>query len=461
LRAPDHSSRYVDDVDYVRSFIAQLAPAWLDFVALLWGFAPPDRDGGYAWCDLGCGQGVNAVVLAATQPHGDFHGVDMMPSHIAHGRGLAAAVGARNAAFHEADFAEAARRGLPAFDYITAHGVYSWVDDKARTDLRSFVDAHLKPGGRVYLSYNALPGRGADLAFQRLILEIGRRVEGDSITRVKAAQALVTRLARRGAPPILASPMADLLRRPGAHRGERYLAHELMNPHWRPLSVLEARADMASIGLEPAGSATIADNFDDYVLGRGAQRIVNDVDDPELQALVRDYLTNQGFRRDVFVRSGTRLTERERRRRVLAAPFALNRPKSSVRYRFATSAGQLAFDNPMARRIVAGLASGPRSLADLAASTAEHDDLIANGMVLAASGQIIPVEARVGDAGPFNRVVLERLGGPEELLILALGCGTAVGVSRERLAAIKQGGKGQSALRAYLAAYGAGLDAAR
>ena len=41
-------ARYVDDVPYVRAFIPELSPAWLDFTALLWGFEPVDRSGGVA-----------------------------------------------------------------------------------------------------------------------------------------------------------------------------------------------------------------------------------------------------------------------------------------------------------------------------------------------------------------------------------------------------------------------------
>jgi hypothetical protein len=41
-------TRYIDDVPYVHAFIPELSPAWLDFTALLWGFAPPDRKDGFA-----------------------------------------------------------------------------------------------------------------------------------------------------------------------------------------------------------------------------------------------------------------------------------------------------------------------------------------------------------------------------------------------------------------------------
>ena len=60
---------YMTDIPYLRDFKPMLAPAWLDHVALAGGVEPPARQDGFAWCDLGCGQGVSAAILAAT---GDF-----------------------------------------------------------------------------------------------------------------------------------------------------------------------------------------------------------------------------------------------------------------------------------------------------------------------------------------------------------------------------------------------------
>ena len=71
---------YTIDIPYLRDFKPMLAPAWLDHVALVVGIEPPDRRGGFTWCDLGCGQGVTAAILAATHPMGAFYGIDAMPA---------------------------------------------------------------------------------------------------------------------------------------------------------------------------------------------------------------------------------------------------------------------------------------------------------------------------------------------------------------------------------------------
>src|SRR5215469_3794043 len=108
---------YVTDIPYLRDFKPMLAPAWLDHVALVGGIEPPARRGGFAWCDLGCGQGITAIILAATHPGGVFHGIDAMPAHIGHARGLAASAGVTNAHFDAVDFAAGADLALPRFDY--------------------------------------------------------------------------------------------------------------------------------------------------------------------------------------------------------------------------------------------------------------------------------------------------------------------------------------------------------
>src|SRR5215471_18473806 len=178
---------YATDIPYLRDFKPPLAPAWLDHVALVAGVEPPARNSGFAWCDLGCGQGVTANILAATHPGGMFHAIDAMPRHIENARRLAAEAAISNVSFHAVDFTVAADLDLPPFDYIVAHGVYSWVDATSQRALRKFFDRRLKPGGLVYVSYNAMPGWTRDLPFQRVLRELAASFPGDSSARLAAA----------------------------------------------------------------------------------------------------------------------------------------------------------------------------------------------------------------------------------------------------------------------------------
>ncbi len=137
---------YAADIPYLRDFKPMLAPAWLDHVALVAGIEPPARQNGFAWCDLGCGQGVTAAILAATHPAGVFHGIDAMPVHIDHARRLAAAAAIPNLQLHAVDFAAAIGLELPQFDYIVAHGVYTWIGPEAQCAVRRFIDRQAQTG---------------------------------------------------------------------------------------------------------------------------------------------------------------------------------------------------------------------------------------------------------------------------------------------------------------------------
>jgi len=420
---------YVTDVPYVRAFIHYVAPAWLDHVATVSGVMPPARTDGFSWCDLGCGQGVTAAMLGPMHPSGRFHGIDAMPEHIDHARRLAAEAGANNVSFHAAVFADTAGLALPQFDYIVAHGVYSWVGPDVRADMRAFIDRHLAPGGLVYLSYNAMPGRAADLPFQRLVRAVGEMHPGDSTERVAAALKIVDSFCELKAPALVASPMLAMIRERQDRLAASYLAHEYMGQHWDPLFVTEMRADMASIRLQPVGSATLVDNHDSFVLGQEARKALAAIDDENVRELARDFLIDQFFRRDVFVRDGRPLDEAEQRRRLLADAFALVRAPARIEYTLRTAAGQLNFDNAAARGVVAALAAGPCRLGDIAEQRSlDPADVIANTMVLCASNQIRPVEIARASVAALNAAISRRLGSPEEIPYLALPCGTAVGI---------------------------------
>eukprot|EP01035_Chromulina_nebulosa_P055017 gene55017-75385_t len=155
----DWTQGYISDIEYLPGFYAEQAPAHLNAVCLLKAIEPPmEPDGVFAYCELGCGVGETALAIAAANVDCTVWGFDLNPAHIARGRQLAAAGGVENIRLEEASFeqlAEGEVKGLPLFDYITMHGVWSWVSEANRAHIVRFIDRHLKPGGLVYVTYNA------------------------------------------------------------------------------------------------------------------------------------------------------------------------------------------------------------------------------------------------------------------------------------------------------------------
>jgi SAM-dependent methyltransferase len=386
--------RYVTDVPYIAGFTPELAPEWLDLVATVSGFAAPKRDDGFAWCELGCGPGIAPIIFAATHPEGVFHGIDAMPDHIARGRAIAERAGLENLTFHALDFEAARALDLPKFDYIVAHGVYAWIDEAAAASMRRFIERHLKPGGLVYVSYNAMPGWASDGPFQHLLYALASGGSGDSIARFNAAANAVDDLRKAGSPSLIASPTAVDFVNERAKRPEAYFAHEYLAPAWRPRYVDEVRREMAEIGLAPVGSATLRDNFDNFVLRAKAREALAAIADPDQRELARDYFMYQRFRRDVYGRETQLIDDDARRERLFDFTFALMRPASLFEYKMTTEAGDLAFDNPVARGLVARLAEGPRRLSACLEPGADAQDLLANALTLCCANFVKPVASQ-------------------------------------------------------------------
>jgi SAM-dependent methyltransferase len=435
---------YAADIPYLRDFKPMLAPAWLDHVALVAGVEPPARRNGFAWCDLGCGQGVTAAILAATHPSGIFHGIDAMPAHIAHARRLAAAAAIPNLQLHAVDFAAAVGLELPQFDYIAAHGVYTWIGSEAQCAMRRFIDRRLKPGGLVYLSYNAMPGWTRDLPFQGLLREFGRTLQGHNSGRLAAAAELARTLAGAGVASLAASFIVKELQERPEDYPPAYLVHEFVPPAWQALYVTELRRDMAAIGLEPVGSATLSENFDWMVLDEAARQTLGAITDPDARELVRDYYLDQRFRCDVFARGNRQLGLGERTGRLHSSTFVLARPVPVIRYTMTTPAGSVNYDCPAARAIVTELNAG---------RPARTEDL-KTLLTLCAAGDIMPAEPGHASVTDLNRALYGRVDGPEEIRWLALPCGTAVEVDSGLLRALRDGQPVDDGWRQFFASHG-------
>jgi hypothetical protein len=59
---------YITDVEYTATSNPHQAPAGLSYIAAINGYAAPRPDEPFAWCELGCGKGLTALLLAAMHP---------------------------------------------------------------------------------------------------------------------------------------------------------------------------------------------------------------------------------------------------------------------------------------------------------------------------------------------------------------------------------------------------------
>lgn len=146
-----------DELPYKSYPIDWTAPERLALASLLHGGPYPPLNE-YRVLELGCGSGVNLLKLAYFRRYGTFIGVDGAASQIEIARGDALTLGLGNVEFIHADFRVVDQQLSGCFDYIIAHGIFSWVPHDIRDTLLQLCVERLKPGGLLYLNYNARPG---------------------------------------------------------------------------------------------------------------------------------------------------------------------------------------------------------------------------------------------------------------------------------------------------------------
>ncbi len=108
--------------------------------------------------EIGCGDGTNLLSMAYALPNCEFVGFDLSEKHILRGCATSQQIGVKNVHLFQADAAMIDIQSLGMFDYIVAHGVFSWVPDHIREKILKIYSECLEPHGVGYISYNAYPG---------------------------------------------------------------------------------------------------------------------------------------------------------------------------------------------------------------------------------------------------------------------------------------------------------------
>jgi SAM-dependent methyltransferase len=441
----DWGSGYITDTAYVHDFCRVQTPPMLALAALAGGVAAPGGAGEpIAYCDLGCGQGYTANLVAAANPAAHVLGIDFNPSHIANARALAAASGLSNVEFREAGFDEVHDDpALPEFDVMCMHGVYGWVNADNRRALVSLIRKKLKPSGLLYISYDCMPG-WAGIAPLRRILAQHFSPKPGLPSAAAIAQALAYSDALRKADsrfhrmfPFVEAQMERLKKAPRA-----YLAHELLPRDWEAFSFGDVAAELADAKLAYLGSAHLTDCVDRVNFTEEQQRFLGTINDPVLAEATRDMILARQFRRDVFVKGLVPLGETPARARWLNTRFALTTPGSVLDMTFDTALGKLQLRPDVYAPLIAILGEGPLTLHDLierlpkpAPSWISLTDAV---KVLVGRGDVQPCLPQEGDAKRalatrgFNTAVLARATQTMELGYLASPV-TGGGVRVDRL----------------------------
>jgi SAM-dependent methyltransferase len=251
--APSERPARVDPYDQVpyRSYpIEWSAPERLAVTALLHG-GPRIELKTYRALELGCGDGANLIPMAYYRRQATFVGVDGAGGALASAEQRRAELGLGNLELVHADFRDCAARLTGTFDFVLMHGVLSWVAPAVREVLLDQCSERLRPGGLLYLNYNARPGWNIRGLVRELLLkqtaELAHDLGARTARALQLAATFAASFAEAGDHPYTRLMERELRFICAGH--PTYIAHEFLapenHPFWRSeLLALAARRDL-------------------------------------------------------------------------------------------------------------------------------------------------------------------------------------------------------------------------
>ncbi|CAI8850760.1 methyltransferase regulatory domain-containing protein [Methylocaldum szegediense] len=257
--------------------------------------------------ELGCGDGANLIPMAYGLPDTTFTGIDLSPCAIARGREAVEALGLKNIELTVTDLMDYRPQG--SFDYIIAHGLYSWVPESVRERLLQLCDELLSPHGIAFISYLALPGTRYREPLRELLLERTAHIEEPS-TKIAAARDIMRIFCDC---PNGIDPYQELMRtiaRDFADLSDAAVFHDWLADINAPFSITQFVANARRHNLRFLGEAEyyMMRYEHDPMLGAARDELrALEERDPVLKEQYLDFLRARRFRQTLLCRDSVQL----------------------------------------------------------------------------------------------------------------------------------------------------------
>ncbi len=236
-----------DELPYDSLPLPETQPDFLAAVARLHGFDAPEPNCARI-LELGCAQGGNLIPLAWRWPESECVGVELSRVQAQAGAEFIDRLGLANVRILHGDLA-ALPDDLGQFDYILAHGVFSWVPPTVQQALLDVCRRHLSAEGVAYISFNVAAGWEKLQPLRAALIE---RTSADLPAPERHRQALqvLAELEAEWSDAALLKEIAYL-----KTAAPSYLFHEYLADFNVPMSIADFAALLGTHGLRYVGEA--------------------------------------------------------------------------------------------------------------------------------------------------------------------------------------------------------------
>ena len=248
----DQSLSAYDQVPYPSLAHVQTHPDRLATIATLFGLQTAHVERCRV-LELGCGDGTNLICMAYGLPQSEFFGIDSAGRAIAQGKQTINDLSLDNVRLQQLDLMELAANDV-AFDYIIAHGVYSWVPDPVRDRILAICSECLSKNGVAYVSYNTYPGGHIrDMVREMMLFHV--RGASDAGQKIGQGRALLKFLANSKKEPDLYTELLEKELEHAVEYSDGAFYHDDLNPLTRPIYFHQFVEQAAAHGLQFLGDA--------------------------------------------------------------------------------------------------------------------------------------------------------------------------------------------------------------
>jgi methyltransferase-like protein len=294
-----------DEIPYDAVSVTDTHPDRLHVLGQLFGLpaAPPGR---CRILELGCADGANLTPMAFYLPNSRFVGVDLSRVQVESGQALIRDAGLPNIELRHADVM-ALDASLGQFDYIIAHGLFSWVPRPVQDRMLALCGELLAPNGIAYISYNVLPGWRGRSMLRDMLLHHCRNTTSPR-ERLATAEQFLNEAA--GVWAGLDAPAIGWLRQEVEQlrdASRSYLFHEYLEDTNTPVLFTEFAQRAAQGGLRYLCETDVY-SMVPSALGERAARLLERIDDLIEQEQYNDFLRARPFRRTLLCRAAAPLS---------------------------------------------------------------------------------------------------------------------------------------------------------
>ena len=293
--------------------------------------------------DIGCGEGSNIIPMAVSLPQAEFIGIDLAEKPIRQAQALIEKAGLANITVRAMDLADVAP-DFGLFDYIIAHGFYSWVPASIQNKLLKVCQEHLTPNGIAFISYNAYPAAHFRQASRDAML-FHLNTTGESSNRVQEAKSFLGLMldSIEGHDTWKAVVRDELSRISKRH--DNVIYHDELSEVYSPVYFADFIRCAAGYGLQFLGEAFLHEAICPPLKPELEQRL-RQFAGHDLAAYHQylDFIQFRGFHRTLLCRSAVSLRRDEQRERLqtllLASPLRETGRKADGKITFRNQLGQ-------------------------------------------------------------------------------------------------------------------------